>query len=342
MKILIVGDFRYDSPHIMVNEAHRFQKGFARSNHDVLPFSYRTLLLQQSMFRSKKLSLRFFKKKTDQLLIKMAKQYQPDLVLITAYKFLDEETVLSLKEALPKSVFSFWYGDFNEGVDPMVANIAKHCDWFLSSSGGEVLKNYKALGIQNCAFIPNPCDNDLDKTYSVEEKWLSKLLFLGTLKHGRKNGQDPLREELIHYLIKNKNLTLWRGLDRPSLHGQDYLNAICGADIAISINSLNHIRFYHSFRLFHYLGCGTFTLAKHVPDSELLYEDGKHLHYFNTKEECLELIKRFENDEKGRNKIALAGQKHTHESFNCKKMASYITDLATTGTHKKEPWSEII
>lgn len=338
----MISDFRPDSPHIMVNEANRFMKGFIRNSHDVLPFSYRTMLFQQSIFRSKKLSLKFYKKKTDQLLVKMAKQYQPDLIFFTAYKFLDEATILALREILPKTVFSFWYGDFHESVDPMVANIAKHCDWFLSSSGGEVLKNYKALGIPHCAFIPNPCDRDIDKKYNVEPKWKSRLLFLGTLKHGRKKGQDSLREDLILFLIKQKNLTLWRGLDRPSLHGQEYLNAICGSDIAISINSLNHIRFYHSFRLYHYLGCGTFTLAKYVPDSELLFENKKHLCYFKTKEECLELINRYEKEPEARNKIALEGQKHVHEAFSCEKLGGYITSLATTGKYKAEPWSEIV
>ena len=74
-------------------------------------------------------------------------------------------------------------------------------------------------------------------------------------------------------------MTVWGCLGQKSLEGIHYLEAICGAQIALSINVFNDVRFYHSDRLTNYLGCGTFVLAKRVPDSELLFEDHKHLCY---------------------------------------------------------------
>ena len=340
MKILFVADFRRDSPHFLLNNPRMFSKGFVRNGHDVLEFSYRDELLARSPIRSKKWALKLAKKKTDEQLQKLSKHYQPDIILIAAFKLLDEATIIKIKETSPQAIVMCWYSDMYEGVNPVIAPIARQCDWFLSSGGGEILRAYKRLGIKHCAFIPNPCDPDVEFPRKVADKWLSRLLYTGKLKHGQ-SGQDPIRWELIEYLKEHKGLTVWGSTGQSALKGNDYLSAICGAEIAISVNSFNHIRFYHSDRLIHYLGCGAFTLAKYVPDSEQLFENNKHLCYFNRIEECSELIDRYESDESFRSKISEEGMKQAHEVFNCQKLAGHIINLVTQGEYF-ENWSEII
>jgi len=130
-------------------------------------------------------------------------------------------------------------------------------------------------------------------------------------------------------------------MGNPAIKGNDYLDAICGADIAISVNAFNHIRFYHSDRLIHYLACGAFTLAGKVPDSEMLFEDGRHICYFDSIEQCVELIERYEADADGRRKIAEQGMRRAHEMFNCTRLAGDIVQLVCQGNYD-EPWGEIV
>jgi len=340
MKILVLGDFRRDSPHFMLNNPRMFSKGFVRNGHDVLEFSYRERLLRHSPFKSKKLAVALAKKKTDRLLVQLARHHQSDIVFITAFKLLDGETIMQIKEALPAAMIICWYSDPPKDINPTVTDIALQCDWFLSTSGAEVLQLYKSLNVPHCAFMPNPCDPDLQHPVTVSPKWRSQLLFIGKLKHNRA-GQDSLRWELIKFLVEKKAMTVWGALEKPAVKGRDYINAISGAEMALSINVYNDVRFYHSDRLTHFMSCGAFVLAKHVPDSDLLFEDGRHICYFKSLEHCLELIDRFETEKARRQEIAAAGMKHAHETFNCVKLASHIIDLATKGDYKAT-WREIV
>lgn len=86
-----------------------------------------------------------------------------------------------------------------------------------------------------------------------------------------------------------KGCALYGCLGRPKVEGMNYLYAISGARIGLSINAANNVKFAHSSRLIHYLACGTFVLAKRVPDSDLLFKDGVHLRYFDTVEDLFDL-----------------------------------------------------
>ena len=340
MKILFLADFRRDSPRFLLNNPRIMSKGFMRHGHDVLEFSYRDMILRNSLIASKKWAVKWAKRKTDQMLLRMAQSYEPDLLFIMTFKLLDVETIRMLKEALPGARVMCWYIDMYDGADPAVAPIAKESEWLLSTGGGAILRTYKDVGVPHCAFMPFPSDPDLEYPREVADKWRSELLFTGKLRHGLR-GQDAMREDLVRYLAEHKAMTVWGGLGRPWLEGSDYLNAICGAKIAVSINAFNHIRFYHSDRPVHYMGCGTFTLAKWVPDSDLLFENNRHLCYFSTIEECLELIERYQKDDQQRKKIAAAGMKRTHDGFRGERLAGYIVDLMEKGEYVDD-WCEVI
>ncbi len=340
MRVLIVGDFQRDLTRFMLNNSRKFSKGFTRNGHHVLEFSYRNMLMQLSPLPSRRWAAWLAKGKTDRLLAKLAQHHQTDLVLITAFRLLDAVTVQRLKQAVPHAQIVCWYGDMQQGTDPHVAAIGRQCDWFLATSAGSTLRNYHALGIEHCAFMPNPADADVERRYQVPDHLRSRMLFVGKLKHSGP-GQDPARWELIQRLVAQQQLTVWGSLGRPTLKGLDYLQAICGTDMALSVNAYNDVRMYHSDRLIHLTGCGAFVLAKRVPDSDLLFEDGKHLCYFDSYEQCVELIERYADDAQARAQIAAAGMAHAHREFAAQKLARHIVELIEHGTFVA-PWAEII
>jgi len=117
--------------------------------------------------------------------------------------------------------------------------------------------------------------------------------------------------------------------------------AISGAKIALSINIVNNVRLYHSDRLVNCLACGTFTLAKRVQDSELLFEDGVHLKYFDTADEFFELADWYLGHKAEREKIARAGMERAHKEFSCEKMAQCLLDVVEKG-HCDAPWATTV
>ena len=324
----------------MLNNSRMLAKGFVRNGHDVQQFSYREALMNLSPVPSKKWAARLAKGKTDRLLTELAKHYSPDMVLITAFKLLDADTVRQLRDAARGATFVCWYGDGPGAVDPRVQEVVRHCDWFLATSGGPLLQQFKEAGVSHCAFMPNPADADIEYPRPTDQRWRSEMLFTGKLSHSR-HAREPIREGLIETLIARNKMTVWGCLRRPRLVGIDYLNAICGAKMVLSINITNNVRFYHSDRLIHCLACGAFVLAKAVPDSELLFADGAHLCYFDSVEQCLDLVDRYQADPVGRQKIARAGMARAHESFGCEKLARHIVDLVQEGQYL-EDWAEVL
>lgn len=333
----MVVDFRDGEPRALWNNPRMLRKGFIRNSHDVLEFNYERELMRHGVWRTK-WSPKLCKKRTDDHLVQFARHYQPDMVMVN-FKPLNGTTVQRLRAELPGAVFVIRYGDMCEGLDARVLDVAKACDWMMATSAGPTLQKYKDAGVPHCAFIPNPCDEDLEYRMDVPPSCKSDLLFTGKINH-HLEGQDSQREELIHHLVQKRNMTVWGCLGRPAVEGREYLQAICGTKIALSINAFNDIRCYHSDRLTHYLACGAFVLAKYVPGSERLFADRKHLCYFHTTEECLSLVDYYLTHEEERLQIAQQGYEHIHANFSGQALARHIIDLVQTGRYDA-PWGDI-
>jgi len=179
------------------------------------------------------------------------------------------------------------------------------------------------------------CDPDIDHRYDVDEKWHCDILWTGVVQHtvGLDSG-DTMREDVLGLFANRPGTKIYGCLGQPQIAGIDYLYAISGARIGISINAINSIHLYHSDRFTHYSACGTMVLAKRVPDTELLFEDKKHLRYFDEPQECMELADWYLAHENERKNIADSGMNYCHACFNSVKIAQYMLDLIDTGQYR--------
>jgi spore maturation protein CgeB len=90
---------------------------------------------------------------------------------------------------------------------------------------------------------------------------------------------------------------------------------------------------YHSDRFINSISCGAFTLAKRVPDTDLLFEDGRHVRYFNDCRHFFELVDYYLAHDAERRAIAAAGMARAHGEFNCTTMARHVLDLVEKGSY---------
>jgi len=167
------------------------------------------------------------------------------------------------------------------------------------------------------------------------------LIYNTITTHERLKHDNNQRYELVHKLSEMPNTKVYGAFGIPRVDGIDYFYAISGAKVALSINIINDVRLYHSDRLVNCLSCGTFTLAKRIPDTDLLFEDGKHLRYFDTVDEFFELANWYLHHEREREEIARAGMERAHTEFNCQRVAGDMLDLIETGVYDA-PWAEIL
>ena len=340
-RIFVIADFKDESPKSIRVSQRMWIKGLLRLGHDVQRFGYRNILLQCSPFPSKRIARRFGKRKADLLLVEQIKRYYPDIVFILSMKYLDAETVISMRNVAPNAVFIGRDEDpFPERNHERMA-IVKQVDIVITTGGGRFLQTYKDIGIPCCAFLANMCDPDIQFRYQVEKRWKTDIIFTGRPEHTRLGDINDERYQLVSRLNTMSNAKVYGAFGVPRVEGIDYFYAISGAKIGLSINIANDVRLYHSDRLINYVSCGTFTLAKRVPDTDLLFEDGIHVKYFDHIDEFFELADWYLKHDDERERIAMAGMERAHKEFNCEKIAGYMLELIETGTYAA-PWACIL
>ena len=333
-RIFFVADTKDFTDKLLKNGLRRQIKGFIRLGHDTQVFSYNTAFCQTAPLMSKILSRRLCKPCVDDLLVKQIKNYKPDVVHVGFANFLDAQTVRLTRDAVPDAFFVGTDNDPWPELHKGCVEAAAELDLVLTTYDGEGLDAYKKAGVR-CAFMPNMCDPDIECRYEVDDKWKSDILFTGQTRYNHKRyPTEDIRYHLLSRLVNMQGCALYGCCCRPRIGGINYLYTISGAKIGLSINAINSIRFYHSDRLTTYLSCGTFVLAKRVPDSDLLFKDGVHLRYFDTVEEFFDLAKWYLEHEEERKKIATAGMEHVHTEFNCEKIARYTMNIIETGSYK--------
>ncbi len=338
-RILVIADFKDEDPKSIHVSQRMWVKGLTRLGHDVQRFSYRNIMMQLSPFASKNFGRQRGKRKADECLLRHVKAYHPDIVFVLSMKYIDEVSLRLIREAAPDAIFVSRDDDPYPDKNPDRIAIAKETDIILLTSAGDFLNVYKAAGIPKCAFVPNMCDPDIQYRYDVGSQWKTDLIFTGKPEHTRLD-RDNVRFDLVERFSKLPNMRIYGAFGIPRVEGLDYFYALCGAKIGLSINIANDERLYHSDRLINYLSCGLFTLAKRVPDSDLMFEDGVHLKYFDSADEFFELAKWYLENDTERESIALAGMHHAHQNFNCVTIAQLMLDVIENGTYDA-PWAGV-
>ena len=342
-RIFVISDFKDESPKSIWIQSRMWIKGLLRLGCDVHRFSYRNILTQFNPFSGKhfrRFMPRFARRTADNVLVEQIRAYSPDIVFIAHMKYITKETVSAARDAAPGAVFIGRDDDPFPEKNPDRLSIARESDIVITTSGGRFLKTYEDAGVPCCAFIPNMCDPDIQYRYEVENKWRTNIIFTGKAEHrrlGSGTGRNADRYMLLHKLSKIPGVKMYGCFGNPSTEGIETFRAISGARIALSINITNDVSLYHSDRLINCLACGTFVLAKRVPDTDRLFQDGVHLRYFDSLEEFFDLAKWYLAHEDERIKIANAGMERTHREFNCQKIAKYMLDVVKTGAYKA-PW----
>jgi spore maturation protein CgeB len=334
----MVSDLRLDAVQMFKNNPVKLAKGFIRLGHDVRQFSYFEMALGLSPVRNRTFAQLFSKNKTDEMLVKIIKNYKPDVIFVGFVRVLDALTIERMRKSAPNAVFIGLDVDAWPQLRPGRIETAKKLDILMATNNGQYLQTYRDAGVPKCVFMPNSCDPDVNHRYDIEDRWKSDILWTGLILHDSKRfpGED-LRYELVSRIAEMPNCAVYGSCGRPKVGGFDYLYAISGARIGLSINGDNNVAMYHSNRLTHYLSGGAFVLAKRVPDTDLLFKDKQHLRYFDTAEEFFDLADWFLKHESERKKIADAGMDWTHQQYNCVKIAGYMLDLIEKGTYDA-PW----
>jgi len=263
----------------------------------------------------------------NRLLIQVALKFQPDLIHLGKSELISGETVKSIKEGLATFVVHF-YGDFRWEPQPWVVDIGRYADVTLFNyTEPRIMDQYRAAGVKNIGGFWD-AGSDPEVFYPRNLPKIREVVFLGNNLDIPHEGYDERRRLLEAVLEEGFQLHVyghgWEYLTgsapgrlqlHPFVTEEDFAAVCSTAKITLGINGVNDVRLYASWRrTVNTMASGAFHLTHYVPGMETLFENRRHLVWFKSVPEAVELIRYYLDHETERERIAEEGRRKVLES----------------------------
>ena len=280
LKIIHVTNFnhRYFG-RLQYNTGIRFNNGLIKNGHNVLSLSDRDLISYTKSFRDPT-----GEKYLNKLLVKTIDNFKPDLLLLGHADRVTNETLDYAKSKYPFLKISQWFLDplSKRGPDYdknklRVFNKSKECHTTFITTSPDVL-DFK---LKNSFFLPNPCDKSLDnlQNFKNEKDYdifyaISHGVHRGNLRLGKKDEREVFIDKLIKKCVGIK-FDLYGMFGRQPVWGNEFLNKLSNAKMALNLSRGKPIKYYSSDRIAQLMGNGILTF---------IHKDTKFDDFFTNKE----------------------------------------------------------
>jgi spore maturation protein CgeB len=260
-------------------------------------------------------------KKINQDLIKQAKKFKPDILLVNQAPILDGQTILKIKDET-KAITVNWFQDYpKEFVCSL--KLASFFDFFFMSAT-QAVRQHRQKGNQNVRWLPFACDPEIHSPVDCKEpEYKKEICFIGSMY--------PERVRLLEKL-KNFDLGIW-GYGWDKLPKDSKLHQFVKGNVVppqiwreiysaskIVLNCIGHFGKWGeqfgeegiqmaNMRTFEILGCGGFQVVDKKGDIALLFKPGQDLIFYENPDEAKEIISYFLKHEDERRKIAQSGRR---------------------------------
>ncbi len=224
-----------------------------------------------------------------------------DMVLMINAEAVDDKMIPSINE-----YSKTWYL-YNDRLSE-----ARRCDAiqkakvsnFASATHSDVFEKFKEVN-RSSVFLTQGINKELFRPFSVEKE--IDVCFVGTATEERRALLDYIRSHgfrVIHY---------GPGTENDSIYLEDLATLYCRSKIVLNLNR-SSVGF--SDRVFQVLGTGTFLLSEYCQDLELFFKRKEEVDWFYSKEECVDLISYYLEDELSREIIAKTGLVCVFDNFS--------------------------
>ncbi|HZQ06997.1 MAG TPA: glycosyltransferase [Anaerolineae bacterium] len=278
-------------------------------------------------------------------LVRRVREWRPDFILGIQLEQITPESLQRIRRLGTRIVH--WYVDcFTPQVPLWIKPLLREVDLFLTSARG-MLPKYRAFTAAPVHWMYEgvylPAYPSLAPTRAVRRAYGSPVAFIGSIFQPPVRNQQLARRrlELFTRIGARYPLRVWGPQVRlpqspsfqitrwPTYH-QDYVRVCRSSAIMLGVNTVNSVELYFSNRTFHTLASGGFHLTEYVPSLEELFENQRHLVWYKTDEECLELIAYYLKRPTARARIAEQGREFTRRRYSMRHQLNKILNLLKT------------
>jgi Glycosyl transferases group 1 len=261
------------------------------------------------------------RKLTQKWALSQARRFKPDFVFLSKCLGLDIDTVRTIVDGKPNSM---WYHDpqwYKSTYRPEIAHIVAvgkvSKTFFVSGFDAE----WRALGLP-AKFLPAAADRDI-RPVPQKRKYHSDVSFIGT-------GYDPGRAQFLLKVAKKYDIKVWgNGWEewRKPLHwggrpveGKEFAAVCSSSSISLGINPdrAKGGSTYTSDRTWMVILAGGFYLGEATPGLTEMLRGGDHCAWYKDIDSCLSQIGYYLENSAARERIRREGQEfvrkhHTYD-----------------------------
>jgi hypothetical protein len=265
-------------------------------------------------------------------LLETVRRERPHVIVALKLQGIRPQTVAAMRE---QAFVVLWYVDcFSGEVPRWLGGLLAHVDLFLTSARGMIpaYRQHTDVPIHwiyEGAHLPS--FPRLRPSARVPTAYRSEIAFVGNVRH-LPTAVPAARERLLRKVQRRFDLRVWGPQGRPvdtrtarlritewPAYNRELVRVCMGAAIVLGINEVNSVPLYFSNRTFLTLACGGFHLTRYVPGLERMFVNRRHLVWFHSDGECLELIRYYLDRPRARHAIARAGQAWTRRRYGMRR-----------------------
>jgi Glycosyl transferases group 1 len=288
----------------------------------------------------------------DALLVERVRKLTPRVLLVLK---LDGPSLRALAEVRAlDALVALWQVDcFTPDIPPRAALLAAEADLVLTTARGMVqayarLVRGSAHWVYEGVHLPAFLDFELEE--GQRRLFGSEVAFVGNVyqpPEGTPNAGRRLR--LLTRVAERYDLKVW-GLQSKSFDAREpppfrvvrwpAYNADCvrvcrASNLVLGMNTVDNVELYFSNRTFLTLASGGFHLTSYVLGLERMFENHRHLVWFHSDDECLELLTHYLARPHERARIAAEGRQLVRARDALANRVARILDLAEA--HDADP-----
>ena len=337
MQILYVGNGNYKHRGARYYDAGRkLCNGFTRNGHNVYFMSDRDTARSATIFGSRKVGIGHCNK----VFLDICVNFKPDFIVIGHADIITNVSLEKARALLPGVKIAQFNVDavFNPHTVQQIATKSAFCDATFVTTAGSVLKKFShAKGV--AAYMPNPVDSSIEWPRCHERSDQAHDVFWACRAMKGSYPGDPRIELPLHLEKSGKVKMDYHGMNgKEPLYNADYYAHIANARMGLNISNTCYrgnsdraapedLYLYSSDRISHYMGSGLLTFTTRDNKLEELFTEDEELVFFSGKEELLQKVVYYKNNDDLRKQIARAGWEKSHQKFNERLVAKYITEI---------------
>lgn len=253
----------------------------------------------------------------------LCREFKPDVIHLQQAKRFTPATIKRVRDT-HDCLITHWNADIRAKPEDYIVELGRRVDLTLISNRGE-LEWYRRLGLRRVEYLQMAFDGDIFRPVPPSPDQTHEVVYFGHNYYNPSRNAETnnwpgvrLRLEMLEKVATVADVTTfgskWPGkmkLAGIALHGK--MAKICSSSkIALGASAFNNVHSYTSDRLFRMMGCGICYVCAYFPGIEDMFVNWRHLVWFKSVGECLEIVRDLLRDDVARRRIANEGARIMH------------------------------